>query len=215
MFKEIKLGSKTDKRGLIRTKVRSVGINDAPYYTSYLVNGKSYTCPYFIRWRTMLDRCYSKTWLKKHPTYLGCSVDPRWHHFTHFRAWMEKQQWQDRQLDKDILVPGNKVYSPETCIFISPTLNSFFNIQQGSNTLPTGIYERNGKFEVGISYGNSKRKWVGAYNSVPEAVDAYLAAKAVALNYVLKKETNPIVVAAAKNYYNYLADKLCSLKAGY
>lgn len=216
MFQEIPLSQKTDKRGMTRSKVRGVGINDAPYLTSYKLNEIIYTCPYFIRWKTMMDRCYSKTWLKNHPTYIGSSVAPEWHSFMAFKAWMQTQDWEGKQLDKDLLSRDSKIYSPQTCLFVSPAINSLFNDRANStNQLPTGIYFRNGKYEVGVSYGGSKRSWVGAYKSVPEAIDAYLAAKAIAVQNALQKEKDPTVVKAVKNFYKHFADRLCLLKAGY
>jgi len=216
MFKEISLDSKTDKRGMKRSLVWRVGINDAPYQTTLRVNNKIYYCPYFMRWKHMFTRCYSPQWLKKNPTYVGCTVDPEWHSFMAFKQWMLSKDWKDKQLDKDLLSLDKKVYSPNTCLFVSRQVNSLFNERANDRgNLPVGIYARKGKYEVGISYGNAKRTWVGSYNTVPEAIDAYINAKRIAANKVIRAEPDQLVKEAVRKYLEYFTDKLLLLKAGY
>jgi hypothetical protein len=196
--------------------VYGVGINDAPYQTTIQLNGATYTCPYFIRWRTMIGRCYDKTYQKNNPSYSGCTVTPAWHSFMAFKAWMMTQFWQDQQLDKDLLSKGSKNYSPETCLFVSRQVNSFFNERGASRgTLPLGIYARKEKFEVGVSLGAGKRTWVGVYNNVPDAIDAYLQAKAKAAQKLAKEQTDPAIKQAILDYSEYFTDKHSRLKAGY
>lgn len=106
------------------------GINDADYVTQKCetVNGKKkqvWICPFYRAWRDMLKRCYNPKYQERRPTYIDCSVCEEWLTFSNFRAWMEKQVWQDKELDKDILTPGNKIYSPDTCVFVTRQLNSF------------------------------------------------------------------------------------------
>ena len=77
-------------------------------------------------WANMLKRAYGdyKT------SYKDCSVDVRWHNFTNFLNSLPKlenyQQWEngeDYVLDKDTKVPGNRIYSLDTCKFISSKEN--------------------------------------------------------------------------------------------
>lgn len=216
MFREIPLTSKQKKRGAKRTKIHGIGINDAPYQTTIKINGLVYTCPYFSRWKFMFDRCYSKSWLTKHPTYRGCTVAPEWHSFMAFRHWMIGQQWQGLQLDKDLLSQNEKVYSPTTCLFVSAHVNSLFNIREASRgKLPLGIYARNGLFEVGVSLGKAKRTWVGAYKTVSEAIDAFIAAKSSVARELANKQTDPRVKKAILDYLRYFTDEYSLLKAGY
>lgn len=107
-----------------------VGVNDADYpvHIRALIDGKSkniWRCPFYQAWSNMIKRAYSAQFHDYRPTYAGCSVDPAWHSFMEFRAWMIAQDWEGKQLDKDILMPGNKVYSPETCAFVTRALNLF------------------------------------------------------------------------------------------
>ena len=120
-----------------RKLVYGVGINDAKYVTQKLetieyVDGKRkrrlvWYCPYYRVWMDMLQRCYSSKFQERRPTYKGCSVSKEWITFSKFKAWMEKQQWQGKQLDKDILFEGNKVYSKEKCAFVTSEVNSFIS----------------------------------------------------------------------------------------
>lgn len=73
----------------------------------------------------MFKRCYSKILHERCPTYIGCTVSEDWLTFTNFKAWMKKQDWEGLQLDKDLLFEGNKLYSSDTCVFVSPMVSSF------------------------------------------------------------------------------------------
>lgn len=75
-------------------------------------------------WRNILKRCYCEKTQVKQPTYIGCSVDTIWHEFQSFAEWFDKNHIEGYHLDKDIKIKGNKVYSPETCIFVSRNENN-------------------------------------------------------------------------------------------
>lgn len=115
--------------------VYGVGINDADYVvvrreTIGYVNGKRkqkqvWACRYYRAWKDMLERCYSAKYQERNPTYIGCTASDDWLTFSNFKAWMEKQDWEGKELDKDLLFEGNKVYSAGTCVFVNPMVNSF------------------------------------------------------------------------------------------
>lgn len=78
-------------------------------------------------WRNMIIRCYDETCLRKRPSYRVCSVTEDWHNFQNFAQWYIDNypvDCCDYQLDKDIKIEGNKVYGPDTCLFVSPTDNA-------------------------------------------------------------------------------------------
>lgn len=110
----------------MKATVCGVGINDSDYVvqkkeTIKGIDGKRkqrlvWICPYYRAWQSMLVRAYSKSYHKRRPTYIGCSVSEEWKTFSNFKSWMEGQVWEGKQLDKDLLVEGNKVYSEETCV---------------------------------------------------------------------------------------------------
>ena len=106
-----------------------VGINDADYPVNPVVNGKRKICPFYNVWSNMIRRCYmdDKNRRPQETSYIGCSVVDEWHKFSNFKRWMEKQDWKNNQLDKDLKVPGNKVYGPDTCVFIPKSINTLIS----------------------------------------------------------------------------------------
>lgn len=82
------------------------------------------TKPYVV-WSSMIRRCYSLKQQERQPSYKGCIVDEQWHNFQNFAEWYEDNIIAGWNLDKDLIVKGNKVYGPETCCFIPTEVNSF------------------------------------------------------------------------------------------
>lgn len=155
-----------------------VGLNDRKFPTYDLVNGVRVMSPYYRKWAAMLERCYSTYNEKKHITYQECYVAEEWLTLSNFRCWMESQDWQGNELDKDLLVKGNKVYSPDTCIFISHTVNAFV-VDCGSERfgLMTGIsfHSKTNKFNAKCRNPfTGKRESLGYF---ARDIDAHLAWK--------------------------------------
>lgn len=83
----------------------------------------------YRRWHSMIQRCYDEKYLDKKPTYRGCTVCDEWHNFQNFAEWFKKNHPSDGkeyQVDKDIMFPGNRVYSPDTCMLVSLHENNSF-----------------------------------------------------------------------------------------
>ena len=166
-------------------KVYGVGINDADYVTqkNAVVGGKrkqEWRCPYYSVWHDMLKRCYSESFHKKQPTYIGCTVAEEWKIFSNFRSWMEAQDWQDNQLDKDLLIEGNKEYSPSRCVFLPHLINSFM-IDRGvyRGDLPIGVSRDGGKYTAYCSNPFTKKnEYLGLFSCPEEAHLAWRVKKA-------------------------------------
>lgn len=163
-----------------------VGINDANYLISSgeVVDGKWKElgrCPYYAAWKGMLMRCYSDKYREKHPTYSGCKVCPGWLIFTNFREWMEKQDWMGKQLDKDLLIAGNKIYSPETCVFVSSELNHFLMdgaSRRGKYPIGSCFHSTRGKFMSNCRNPfTGKNEYLGLFKTADEAHKAWKARK--------------------------------------
>lgn len=143
-----------------RDLVFGVGINDSEHKTNYLEDGKVKYCSIYLTWRGMLKRCYDKNWHLNKPSYKGCLVCNEWLKFSNFKRWMESQDWKGKELDKDLLVNGNKVYSPENCTFVSKLTNSFIlDRPAGRGLLPIGVdfYVSSGKFRSQCSNPFTKK----------------------------------------------------------
>lgn len=183
--------------------VEGVGINDADYPVD---KGK---CPYYQVWLSMLQRCYSERCQKKWPNYIGCSVASEWHLFSSFKTWMKTQNWEGKVLDKDIKVPGNKVYGPNNCLFVTQTINTLLNTQINQRgSLPIGVVRHNDKFKVTLKK-NKKTVHGGVFNTVQEAAEAYRQLKA---DWIRKHADQESCPATRKALFN-AAERYRSVKS--
>jgi len=138
----------------------------------------------------MLTRCYSKSAQQRRQTYIGCSVDKKWHRFSVFREWVVSQEYINMHLDKDLMVKGNKVYSENTCILVSNAVNNLM----ASHT------KRRGKFPIGVSFDSSREKFMahiaidgksvglGRFDTVDEAASKYATAKSENITRIAKEQ---------------------------
>jgi hypothetical protein len=131
--------------------IYGVGVNDADYPISRYekIGGKTkqvWMCPFYQSWLNMFKRVYSK---KIHNTYDSANIRQEWWLFSTYKAWMETQPWEGNELDKDLLIVGNKEYGPATCTFIPQYLNKFLTDSGASRGIyPQGVYfhKASGKF---------------------------------------------------------------------
>jgi hypothetical protein len=185
--------------------VFGVGLNDANYSAQPVVNGKQVTCMYYRRWKEMLNRCYSQDYKKKHSTYKDCTVCEEWLTFSNFKAWMETQDWNGKHLDKDFIVEGNKIYSPETCAFIDPVINKFIT-DRGNDRgdCPIGVYwhARDKAFVAQCSnpYRN-KQEWLGRFSCKKEAHLAWKKRKHEFACELANTQDDPRVADALRSRY--------------
>ena len=135
-------------------------------------------CRYYKTWSHMLDRCYSAKFQATNPTYKGCSVAVEWFSFMAFREWMMRQDWQGNQLDKDLIIDGNKIYSPEACVFVDAKTNSLLTDRAASRgALPMGV-SRHGRGYQALCRKNGKPIYLGTHDTPEEAHKAYSKFKA-------------------------------------
>lgn len=69
-------------------------------------------------WYGMFTRCYNPNYHAVEPTYKDACVCEEWWTASNFKKWFDENYVEGYQLDKDILVKGNKVYGPNTCCFV-------------------------------------------------------------------------------------------------
>lgn len=118
-----------------------IGINDYSGNCSKRIGGKKIQYKFYNTYVNMIERCYSEKWHIKHPTYIGCSICDEWKSLSNYKEWFDLNYIDGWVLDKDIIVQGNKVYSPETCAFIPHEVNLFV----------IGNMARRGDCMVGVS----------------------------------------------------------------
>ncbi len=179
-----------------------VGINDADYPVSPIVNGKRQYCPFYITWRNMLTRVYSGNRVE----YENVTVCENWLKFSNFKKWMELQDWEGNHLDKDLLVKGNKVYCPESCIFVSRKVNNFL-LERGRDrgTYPIGVYWDNTRncFNAQISNDGKLSIWYN-FKTPEEAHERWLIEKLKLAKLLASKQKDfKISNALIKRYENY------------
>ena len=168
----------------------------------------SYNC-----WIGMLKRCYSAKYQEKRPTYKGCSVCDEWLYYSNFKNWYNENYYEidnkTSQLDKDVLIKGNKVYSPETCVFVPNFINTLFiKSQKSRGKFPIGVcyHKASKKYQAGLSVfknGKSTFKAIGCFNTVNEAFEAYKKAKEDYIKEVADNYKDEIPVELYKSMYAY------------
>lgn len=161
--------------------VSDIGIYDAGRYQSRIANDLT---PEYKAWAAMLQRCKPGGSIqRKRPTYIGCTVHPDFIKFQDFAEWCQTQigfgndGW---AMDKDILIPGNKVYGPDTCVFVPLRLNQLLVIKRSNQGgLPSGVRKHSGgKYEASFSC-NGTFTSLGLYRTPEDAYESYKLAKRV------------------------------------
>lgn len=150
--------------------VRGVGFVGAGKFVG---SGRTY-----LRWKAMLDRCYSG--LERHKAYADCSVSTEWLNFQKFAEWFEsnggKNSW--ATLDKDILVKGNRVYSDSTCCIVPNEINSLFiSSPSSAQGLPSGVRINGSKYTSRVCTGSGTYINLGQFACAEEAFQAYKKTK--------------------------------------
>lgn len=192
-------------------------INDCGYkyqireYFGY-TNGKQvmktlWTCPIYSAWRGMQSRCKSP-YQEKYPSYRGTNCVEDWKTFSKFHEWAVRNFSPDLELDKDILLSGNKTYGPDTCAFVPKHINYLLNsFKNGvSGNLPMGVTRtanKLNKFRAAISSSGSRIN-IGVYQTKEAAHKAWQIAKAAEIE-------NSVAVYAKEVFFRAdVADALIS-----
>ena len=142
------------KKGLIRNPFHKslCGVGFIGNFNGFASHEKSYKY-----WESMINRCYAECSLKKAETYRDCVVCEEWLCFVNFHKWFLENYYEidgeTMNLDKDILVKNNRLYSPKTCVFVPHKINMAIVNKKASR----------GKLPVGVQYREKTRKHYCAY----------------------------------------------------
>lgn len=173
----------------------------------------------YIAWNGMLRRCYDPKWYEKHSTYEKCEVCEEWLNFQIFAEWYEKNYYeipgQRMELDKDILIKNNKIYSPDTCIIAPQIINRLF-VKDSSNRgeYPIGLYYDKNSKKIKVQCwvyenGKGKQEHLGLFPIEQEA-EAF---------YIYKKTKEKSIKNLAEEYKNLipqsLYDAMCNYEVDY
>ena len=151
-------------------------------------------------WLSMLNRCYNKQFQSKNETYIGCEVCDEWLDFQNFAEWFTNNYIEGYQLDKDILVKGNKIYSPETCCFVPQEINLLMvKRQRDRGKYPIGVSRDKKKMSAHIVI-KAKQHYMGNYDTPEEAFAVYKKAKEDYIKIMAEEYKDKITT----NVYNAL-----------
>lgn len=182
-----------------------VGVNDADYNVQPKVNGKKAMCHFYSKWTGMLRRCYSAKLQSRQPAYIGVTVCVEWLYFSNFKLWMEKQDWHGKDLDKDLLFIGNKIYSPDTCCFIEHSTNNFVldrPMDRGAHPTGVSFNKKSRKFESYCSNPfTKKRELLGYFNCAAQAHQTWRKRKHELACQLADLQNDERVVAALRLRY--------------
>lgn len=162
-------------------------------------------------WRSMLSRCYSEINLKRKPAYRGCSVSENFKNYTYFYEWCNKQVgfgsngW---NLDKDLLVKGNKVYSEDACVFVPMEINNVIvkaDSLRGEFPIGVAFDKSRNKFQARM-WVNNKPKFLGRYETVEEAFQVYKFHKENHIKSIAEAWKSVIDYRAYEALINYEVD---------
>lgn len=168
-------------------------------------------------WSGVLQRCYDPLWKDRHKSYehVKCSED--FLCASNFIKWGKSQIGYNSTddfgkpfaLDKDILIKGSIMYSPETCAFVPREINNLIlSNKKRRGHLPLGVTQRGGKFRARLSI-NNREVMLGWFNTTEEAFCAYKQAKETHIKEVAKKwkdQIDPRVYEALMNWTIEITD---------
>ncbi|CAH9014585.1 putative homing endonuclease HNH [Vibrio phage 496E54-1] len=203
------------RSGLIKDKLsprlQGVGyIGTGPYSPTHYnsVKGVWENTFHYNRFGGMIYRCYNP---KSYETYKDSFVEEKWHNFQTFAGWVDSE-WKEEyrvsgiqfELDKDLLVKGNKVYSESTCCLIPKEVNMTLvkgDKHRGSSLIGTSLTKK-GRFRA-RGYFNGVAIELGLFDEEHLAFEAYKKNK--------KRETDRLV----EKYRGFLRDDVIQALSEY
>ena len=173
--------------------IYGVGFNSGGTYKTRKDGIKLYS---YLVWYNMIRRCYSEEFQKVRGSHKGCSVCDDWHNYQVFAKWYNEQPFtgSGSQLDKDLLIAGNKVYSPEGCSVVPQEINKLISINRSKKSgLPKGVRAVTGNDYYQVNVGVAgKNNYVGCRKTISEAFALYKEAKEKYIKEVANKYKDQI-----------------------
>ena len=121
---------------------------------------------------------------------------------------MESQDFEGKQLDKDLLFEGNKVYSKETCVFVTRVVNMFtVDRSNDRGEWSIGVYWNKASEKFRAMCRNpltKKQEHLGLFTCELEAHQAWLKRKLELATLLAAEQTDSRVARALiERYTNY------------
>ena len=192
--------------------VCGVGIVGTKYLSA--VNGRN-TKEYNL-WQSMLKRCYNSTYKKKHPTYEGCEVSDKFKSYEYFYEWCHSQigfgndgNGNPFQLDKDLLIKGNKVYSEYACVFLPAEINTLLiksTASRGEHLIGVNWCKTKKAFKAQVCKNKGNQEHLGYFKTELEAFKAYKKAKESFIKEQANEWKDKIDIRAYNALMNYTVE---------
>jgi hypothetical protein len=165
-------------------------------------------------WHGILRRSYDEKFHNRQPSYKVCEVDKYWHNFQNFCKWFNRNYYsvegERMSLDKDILIKGNKIYSPESCIFVPQRINNLFlkrDINRGDFPLGVRYDKKSKKYHSSCAIGKGESIHLGRFETADEAFFKYKQFKE---NYI-KEVANDYKDKIPPKLYNALMNYIVEI----
>ena len=160
-------------------------------------------------WKSMLRRCYSDNFKKKNPTYIDCEVSDKFKSYEYFYEWCNKQIGfgvDGFEIDKDLLIKGNKVYSESTCVFLPQEINTLLikcTASRGKHPIGVCWNKTKKSFVAHVGKSKGKQEHLGYFKTEIEAFNAYKQAKEAFIKEQANKWKDKIDIRAYNALMNY------------
>lgn len=162
----------------------------------------------YSKWKAMNRRCTENGYQQlKSPTYVGCKNE--FEDFQEFVEWSRQQVgYGDRtyDLDKDLLIKGNKIYSPETCVFLPHSINMLLikaKAVRGNYPIGVSYHKRDDNYIAQCSSGKGILAYLGYHDTPESAFQAYKSYKENLVRKVAEEYKNIIDPRAYQVLMNY------------
>lgn len=160
----------------------------------------------FKHWYRMLERCYDSKLHNQEPSYIKCECCESWLNFQNYAEWFENNYYEigkeKMQLDKDILIKDNKIYSPETCIFVPQRINNLFTKRQNDRgELPIGVTKLRDEYLAQINKKNKRYRKL--FTNIVDAFNWYKLEKEKYIKEVAEEYKDLIPKELYEAMYNY------------
>lgn len=195
-----------------RKLVSGLGVKGTKYPMSV---GKIQIREYKL-WVGLLQRC-SEKYKATRPAYNDVICSENFKSYTFFYEWCHKQVGFNNkdsngsyfQIDKDILVKGNKLYSEDTCCFVPRRINTLLITKKSCRgKYPIGVYfsTQDCKFRAACSTGVNRQVSLGYFDTQEDAFQAYKTYKEALIKQVAEEYKGQICKMVFERLLNYKVD---------
>lgn len=154
-------------------------------------------------WKDLLKRCCDSKYKSKFRAYAESYICEEWKTFSNFKNWFDEHYIDGWQLDKDILVKGNQLYSPSTCCFLPRELNNIYKRNLSGRSLPQCCrLTKSGKYYVCIK-AQKKPMYIGTFDTIEEAFYMYKTHKERLIKETAKKYETKLDTRAFNALLNF------------